>query len=64
VNTKELLMKQTKEAFDGEMSLMSALLDLSQEEASRRLNDRTWTIEEIIYHIASCKIEYCRQGFG
>jgi uncharacterized damage-inducible protein DinB len=64
MNTKELLTKQTKEAFEGEMSLMSALRDLSQEEASWRLNDKTWTIEEIVYHVASCKIEYCKQGFG
>ena len=35
----------------------------SPEEASWRLNDRTWTVDEIVYHIASCEIEYCRQGF-
>jgi len=64
VNTKELLTKQVKEAFEGDMSLMSALSDLSQDEAAWRLNDTTWTIEEIIYHVASCKIEYCKQGFG
>ena len=64
MDTKELLTKQTKEAFEGEMSLMGALVDLSQEEASWRLNDTTWTIDEIIYHVASCKIEYCKQGFG
>jgi uncharacterized damage-inducible protein DinB len=64
MNIKELLIKQTSEAFEGEMSLMSALVDLTQEEASWRLNDKTWTIEEIIYHVASCKIEYCKQGFG
>jgi uncharacterized damage-inducible protein DinB len=63
MNTKELLTKQTKEAFEGEMSLMGALADLAQEEASWRLNDTTWTIEEIVYHVASCKIEYCKQGF-
>jgi len=64
MNTKELLIKQTKEAFQGEMSLMGAVADLTQQEASWRLNDMTWTIEEIIYHVASCKIEYCKQGFG
>ena len=64
MNAKELLIKQTKEAFEGEMSLMGELGDLSQEEASWRLNDTTWTIEEIVYHVASCKIEYCKQGFG
>lgn len=64
MNTKDLLIKQTREAFEGEMSLMSALGDLSQEEASWRLNEKTWSIEEIVYHVASCKIEYCKQGFG
>jgi len=64
MDTKELLTKQTNEAFEGEMSLMGALQGLSQEEVSWRLNDTTWTIEEIIYHVAACKIEYCKQGFG
>ena len=64
MNTKELLIKQTKEAFRGEMSLMDAVANLTLDEASWRLNDTTWTIEEIIYHVASCKIEYCKQGFG
>lgn len=64
MNIKELLTKQTQEAFAGEMSLMSALRDLSPEEACWRFNDKTWTIEEIVYHVASCKIEYCKQGFG
>ena len=64
MNTKELLTKQTKQAFKGEMSLMGALKDICQEEASWRLNETTWTIDEIIYHVAACKIEYCKQGFG
>lgn len=64
MDIKELLTKQTKEAFEDEMSLMEALGNLSQEEASWRMNDTAWTIEEIIYHVASCKIEYCKQGFG
>ena len=28
------------------------------------MNATTWTIEEILYHMAECEIEYCRQGFG
>jgi uncharacterized damage-inducible protein DinB len=64
MDIRELLIKQTTEAFHGEMSLMEALADLTQEEASWRMNDTTWTIEEIVYHVASCKIEYCKQGFG
>jgi hypothetical protein len=46
------------------MSLKASIGGLTQEEASWRLNDKTWTIEEIIYHTAYWKIEYCRQGFG
>jgi hypothetical protein len=64
MDTKELLTKQIKEAFEGEMSLKGALEGLSQDEASWRMNDTTWTIDEIIYHVAVCKIEYCKQGFG
>lgn len=66
VHVKKSLLKQTDQAFSGndEMSLKAFLSDLSQEEASWRFNDTTWTIEEILYHVASCKIEYCRQGFG
>jgi uncharacterized damage-inducible protein DinB len=66
LKTKQLLLKQLHDAFSGddEMSLQASLGDLSQEEASWRMNDTTWTIEEILYHVASCEIEYCRQGFG
>jgi len=65
VNAKQLLLKQLHDAYSGddEMSLQASLGDLSPEEASWRLNDTTWTIAEIVYHIASCEIEYCRQGF-
>ena len=66
MTVKELILKQVRDAFSGddEMSLKVSLGELTQEEASWRLNDRTWTIEEIIYHVAYWKIEYCRQGFG
>jgi uncharacterized damage-inducible protein DinB len=66
LNAKQLLLKQLHDAFSGddEMSLKASLGDLSQEEASWRMNDTTWTIEEILYHVAACEIEYCRQGFG
>ena len=62
----ELLLKQTHESFaeNDEMSLKAALTGLTQEEASWRFNETTWTIEEILYHVASAKIEYCKQGFG
>ena len=66
MNAKQLLLKQLHDAFrgDDEMSLQASLGDLSQEEASWRMNDTTWTIEEILFHVAACEIEYCRQGFG
>jgi uncharacterized damage-inducible protein DinB len=66
VNAKQLLLKQLRDAYsgDGEMSLLASLHDLAQEEASWRMNETTWTIEEILYHVAACEIEYCRQGFG
>ena len=66
MNAKQLLLKQLHDAYSGddEMSLQASLADLSQEEASWRMNDTTWTIQEILYHVAQCEIEYCRQGFG
>jgi hypothetical protein len=66
LNAKQLLLKQLDDVFSGddEMSLQASLGDLSQEEAAWRMNDTTWTIKEILYHVASCEIEYCRQGFG
>jgi uncharacterized damage-inducible protein DinB len=66
VNAKQLLLKQLADCYSGddEMSLQASLGDLSAEEASWRLNDTTWTIAEILYHLYSCEIEYCKQGFG
>lgn len=66
MTAKELILKQVHDAFSGddEMSLKASIGELTQEEASWKPNDSTWTIEEIIYHIAYWKIEYCRQGFG
>jgi hypothetical protein len=66
VNAKRLLSKQLDDSFlgDDEMSLHASLGNLTAEEASWRLNDTTWTIAEILYHLYSCEIEYCKQGFG
>jgi uncharacterized damage-inducible protein DinB len=63
---KDLLHKQIIDAFDKdeEMSLMSSVDNLTQEESEWKLNDTTWTIEEILYHVASCKISYCKEGFS
>ena len=66
MNAKELLLKELCDAYSGddEMSLQASLGDLTPEEAIWRLNDKTWTVEEIVYHVAACEIEYCGQGFG
>ena len=66
MKARALLRKELIDAFSGddEMSLQASLQGLGQEEASWRLNDKTWTIDEIVFHVASGEIEYCRQGFG
>ena len=66
MNAKALLLKQLQDCYSGddEMSLLASLADLAPEEAAWRMNDTTWTIGEILYHLYSCEIEYCRQGFG
>jgi len=69
MNTKELLLHHTRLAFDGddEMSLKAALWKLPPELATRPLLPgvrEAPTIEQIVYHLAYWKIEYCRQGFG
>ena len=66
MKAEQLLLKQLHDAYSGddEMSLQASLGGLSQEEASWRMNDTTWTIADILYHVAQCEIEYCRQGFG
>lgn len=66
MNTRQLLLKQLQDAHSGddEMSLQASLADLTVEELGWRMNDTTWTIGEILYHLYSCEIEYCKQGFG
>ena len=66
MNAKELLLKQSREAFagDDEMSLLVALKGLTQDEASWKPNSETGTIEEIVHHLAWCKVWYCKQAFG
>jgi uncharacterized damage-inducible protein DinB len=66
MSVKKILIKETHEAFSGndEMSLMTSLNEIEQKEAEWNLNETTWTIEEILFHVASSKIEYCKQGFG
>ncbi len=66
MTAKDLLLHQTYLAFEGdpEMSLKASLQGVTDEIAARVLVDRSWSIEQIVYHVASVKINYCRQGFG
>lgn len=66
LSVKQFLMKQLNEAYslNDEMSFKVSVADITQEEASWQMNEVTWTIEQIIYHVASSVIEYCKQGFG
>lgn len=63
---KDFLERQARWAYeeDPEMSLQAAIDDLTAEELCWRAAPDLWTIGEILYHLASAKIEYCRQGFG
>jgi hypothetical protein len=65
VKAKDLLLKQLHDSYagDDEMSLQASLADLTLEEAAWRMNATTWTIAEIVFHLYSCEIEYCKQGF-
>ena len=66
LSVKQLLMKQLNDAYslNEEMSFKVSVANLTQEEASWQINGDTWSIEQIIFHIASSVIEYCKQGFG
>lgn len=63
---KELLLKQTAEAFGGndEMSLKASLRQITPAEASWRPGEKVRTAEQIVRHLAWCKSWYCEQGFG
>ena len=63
---REHLLAQSRWAYagDAEMSLLDALDGLTPEELVWRADSELWTIGEILYHVASTKIEYCKQGFG
>jgi hypothetical protein len=63
---KQLLVKQTANAFDGrpDMSLMASLQGITQEEASWRPDANTPTAEQLVRHVAWAKARYCHEGFG
>jgi len=66
MSLKEFLLQQSRWAHqeDPEFSLLTALEDLTPAELVWRADPELWTIGEILYHVATAKIEYCRQGFG
>ena len=66
MTTKELLDKQTRAAFDGddEMSLQAAIWQMTPAEAAWKPNDETGTIEDILHHLAWCKVMYAAKAFG
>jgi DinB superfamily len=65
LSVKELLLKQTAEAFRGrpDMPLMASVAGITQAEASWRPNSVTPTIEQLVRHIAWAKSRFCQQGF-
>jgi hypothetical protein len=65
-SAKQLLLKQTVEAFSGrpDMPLMASLDGITQEEASWQPDESTPSIEQLVRHIAWAKSRYCCQGFG
>jgi len=66
LTAKELLLKQTAEAFSGrsDMPLMASLHDITQAEASWRPDPSVPTIEQLVRHIAWAKSTYCHQAFA
>jgi hypothetical protein len=66
LHVKELLLKQTLDAFSGQrdMSIKAALAGITQEEASWRADESMPTAEQIVRHVAWAKNWYCFQGFS
>jgi hypothetical protein len=63
---KDILLKQTAEAFSGrpDMPLMAALAGITPEEASWCPDPSTPSVEQIVRHIAWAKSRFCEKGFG
>ena len=66
LTAKQLLLKQTTEAFGGrpDMTLLFALKDITDKEASWRPDESLPTIEHLVRHLAWAKSTYCAQAFG
>src|SRR3954454_24676828 len=65
-SAQQLLLHQTADAFRGrkDMSLMAALGEITQADASWRPNDTTPTIGQIVRHVAWAETRFCHEGFG
>lgn len=59
-------MKHVRDAYSAqdEMSLKAALLRTTPEEATFVPAPGIKTIQQLVVHIADCKVLYCSQGFG
>jgi hypothetical protein len=66
LNAKQLLIRQTAEAFRGrpDMPLMASLEGIAQEEASWKPDKSIPSIEQIVRHMAWAKSRFCQKGFG
>jgi len=66
MTAKELLLKQTAEAFSGrsDMPLMASLADITHAEASWSPDKDSPTAEQIVRHVAWAKARYCQQAYG
>ena len=66
LTAKQLLLKQTAEAFSGrpDMPLMASLVAMTQEEASWQPDEATPSIEQLVRHLAWAKSRYCYEAFG
>lgn len=66
LTAKQLLLKQTAEAFRGraDMPLMASLAGITQGVASWRPDAGTPTIEQIVRHVAWAKSHDCWEAFG
>jgi len=65
-SAKQLLLKQTAEAFSGrsDMPLMASLADITQAEALWCPDKESPSAEQIVRHVAWAKARYCQQAFG
>lgn len=66
LTAKQLLLKQTAEAFSGrpDMPLMASLVGIAQDEASWQPDEATPSVEQLVRHLAWAKSRYCYEAFG